>query len=109
MARTLRVGDTVQVISGKYRGKQGRVLSLQDDRVRVDKVAMQKVHLKPGRKAARSGGILEREGTIHKSNVMLVDPDSGKPSRLRNQRDESGKRTRIFAKSGNPVPDPKQS
>jgi ribosomal protein L24 len=68
------------------------VLSLSADRVRVDKVAMQKVHLKPGRKAARGGGILEREGTIHKSNVMLVDPDSGKPSRLRNQRDESGKR-----------------
>ena len=46
---------------------------------------------------------------VTKGMVMLVDPDSGTPSRLRNQRDESGKRTRIFAKSGNPVPNPKQS
>jgi large subunit ribosomal protein L24 len=108
MARRLKVGDTVQVISGKYRGKQGHVLSIQANRVRVDKVAMQKVHLKPGRKAARGGGILEREGTIDASNVMLVDSDSGAPSRIRNQRDETGKRTRVFAKSGKPVPDPKQ-
>lgn len=108
MARTLRVGDTVQVISGKYRGKQGRVISVQRDRVRVDKVAIQKVHLKPGRKAARGGGILEREGTIHASNVMLVDPDSGAPSRMRNQRDEAGNPVRVFAKSGKPVPEPKQ-
>ena len=45
---------------------------------------MQKLHLKPGRKAARGGGILEREGYIHRSNVMLVDPGTGKPSRVRN-------------------------
>jgi large subunit ribosomal protein L24 len=108
MARRLRVGDTVQVISGKYRGKQGRVISVQRDRVRVDKVAMQKVHLKPGRKAARAGGILEREGTIHASNVMLVDPDSGAPSRVRYERDESGQAVRVLVKSGKPVPEPKR-
>jgi large subunit ribosomal protein L24 len=102
------VGDNVQVISGKYRGKQGRVLSVSGDRVRVDKVAMQKIHMKPGRKAARAGGILEREGTLHASNVMLVDPDSGAPSRVRNQRSESGEPTRIFSKSGKPVPEPKK-
>jgi len=108
MARTLRVGDTVQVISGKYRGKQGRVLSVHGDRVRVDKVAIQKVHLKPGRKAARAGGILEREGTIHASNVMLVDPEAGAPSRIRTERDDAGRGKRVFVKSGKPVPEPKQ-
>jgi large subunit ribosomal protein L24 len=105
MARILRVGDTVQVISGKYRGKQGRVLAVDADRVRVDKVQMQKLHLKPGRKAARGGGILEREGYIHQSNVMLVDPGTGKPSRIRNQRTD-GRRVRVFAKSGAQVPEP---
>jgi len=105
MSRTLRVGDTVQVITGKYRGKQGRVIAVDAERVRVDKVQMQKLHLKPGRKAARGGGILEREGYIHKSNVMLVDPGTGKPSRIRNQ-SENGRRVRVFAKSGAHVPEP---
>jgi large subunit ribosomal protein L24 len=106
MARILRVGDTVQVISGKYRGKQGRVIAVDEDRVRVDKVHMQKLHLKPGRKAARGGGILEREGYIHHSNVMLVDPGTGGPSRIRNRRDDDGRPVRVFAKSGAQVPEP---
>lgn len=105
MGHTLRVGDTVQVITGKDRGKQGKVIAVDADRVRVDKVQMQKLHLKPGRKAARGGGILEREGYIHRSNVMLVDPGTGKPSRVRNQR-ENGRRVRVFAKSGAQVPEP---
>ena len=105
MGRTLRVGDTVQVFTGKDRGKQGKVIAVDADRVRVDKVNMQKLHLKPGRKAARGGGILEREGYIHRSNVMLVDPGTGKPSRVRNQR-EDGRRVRVFAKSGTQVPEP---
>jgi large subunit ribosomal protein L24 len=105
MGRTLRVGDTVQVITGKNRGKQGKVIAVDADRVRVDKVQMQKVHLKPGRKAARAGGILEREGYIHRSNVMLVDPGTGKPSRVRISR-EGDRRVRVFAKSGTAVPEP---
>ncbi len=105
MVRILRVGDTVQVMTGKDRGKQGKVIAVDSDRVRVDKVQMQKHHLKPGRKAARGGGILEREGYIHQSNVMLVDPGTGKPSRIRNQRSD-GRSVRIFAKSGAQVPEP---
>jgi large subunit ribosomal protein L24 len=108
MGRTVRVGDTVQVITGKYRGKQGKVIAVDADRVRVDKVQMQKLHLKPGRKAARGGGILEREGYIHRSNVMLVDPGTGKPSRVRSRR-EDGRRARVFAKSGAQVPEPARS
>jgi large subunit ribosomal protein L24 len=105
MGHTLRVGDNVEVICGKHRGKQGRVIAVDADRVRVDKVQMQKLHLKPGRKAARGGGILEREGFIHRSNVMIIDPGTGKPSRTRNRR-ENGRRVRVFAKSGTPVPEP---
>ena len=105
MARVLRVGDTVQIISGKDRGKQGRVIAVGPDRVRVDKAQMQKLHLKPGRKAARGGGILEREGYVHQSNVMLVDPGRGKPSRIRIRREKDGRRVRVFAKSGAEVPE----
>jgi large subunit ribosomal protein L24 len=105
MARSLRVGDTVQVITGKDRGKQGRVIAVDADRVRIDKVQMQKRHLKPGRKAQPAGGILEREGYIHRSNVMLVDPATGKPSRTRNRRDANGS-VRVFSKSGTQVPEP---
>ena len=106
MARRIRVGDTVQVISGADRGKVGRVLAVEAERVRVEKVRMQKLHLKPGRKAARSGGILEREGFIHASNVMLLDSDAGAPSRVRFERGEKSGSVRVFAKSGARVPEP---
>lgn len=107
MALRIRKGDLVQVISGSDQGKQGRVISVDPGRgkIRVEKVRVQKRHLKPGRRGARTGGILEREGPIDVSRVMLVDPESNQPSRTRVEvRD--GKRVRIFAKSGNPVPDP---
>lgn len=106
MAFRIRTGDLVQVISGADRGKQGRVLGVDTARgkVRVEKVRMQKRHLKPGRKIARSGGILETEGYIDASNVMLIDPDKRVPSRVRVVRNDKGERERVFAKSGSPVP-----
>lgn len=107
----IRTGDLVQVISGAERAnkKQGRVLAVdrESGRVRVEGVRMLKHHLKPGRKIQRTGGILEREGFIDASNVMLVDPESGKPSRVRVETDENGRRTRVFTASGKPVPDPR--
>ena len=111
MASRIRVGDMVEVISGADRGKQGRVIGIdgERDRVRVEKVRMQKRHLKPGRKLARTGGILEMEGHIHASNVMLVDPQTQRGTRVRFQKDENGRGVRVFAKSGNRVPDPKRS
>ena len=106
MAR-VRKGDLVQVVAGADRGKQGRVIAIDPKRgrLRVEKVRLQKHHLKPGRKAARTGGIVEQEGFIDASNVMLVDPSSGQPSRVRIQV-EDGRRQRVFARSGEPVPDP---
>ena len=110
MALRIRKGDLVQVIAGADKGKQGRVTAVDAARrrVRVEKVRLHKRHMKPGRKAARTGGIIEQEGFIHASNVMLVDAKTGKPSRVRVRREEGGRRSRVFAKSGEPVPAPVQ-
>lgn len=107
MAQRLCKGDWVQVISGADRGKQGRVIAIDRERgkLRVEKVRMQKRHLKPGRKGARTGGIVEQEGFLDASNVMLVDTGTGKPDRVRSKPD-GDRRIRVFAKSGANVPDP---
>ncbi|HXK25144.1 MAG TPA: 50S ribosomal protein L24 [Myxococcota bacterium] len=111
MARRIRVGDLVEVIAGADRGKQGRVIGVdtERDRVRVEKVRMQKLHLKPGRKLSRTGGVLEREGHIHASNVMLVDPQTQRGARTRIQTDDSGRRVRVFSKTGARVPEPSRT
>ncbi len=109
MAKHIRKGDLVQVVTGADRGKQGRVIAVRSDgKVRVEKVRLQKRHLKPGRRDARAGGIIEQEGYINPSNVMLVDPSSNKPSRIRIG-EEDGRRVRVFAKSGDAVPEPVRS
>jgi large subunit ribosomal protein L24 len=107
VSQRIRKGDLVQVLSGSDRGKQGRVLAVDPARgvVRVEKVRMQKRHMKPGRRAARTGGIIEQEGFVQASNVMLVDPNDHKPSRIRMQT-EDGRRVRVFARSGDRVPEP---
>ena len=103
----IRKGDLVQVITGVDRGKQGRVIAVDAaaGRVRVERVRMQKRHFKPGRRAARQGGIIDQEGYIHESNVLLVDPGDNQPSRVRIE-EQNGRRVRVFARSGQPVPDP---
>ncbi len=103
----VRTGDLVQVITGADRGKQGRVIALdaQRRRVRVEGVRMQKRHLRPGRRGARQGGIVEQEGYIDVSNVMLVHAGDNKPSRVRIE-EQDGQRVRVFARGGDTVPDP---
>ena len=107
MVRRIQKGDLVQVIAGADRGKQGRIIAVdsQRGRVRVEKVRMQKRHLKAGRKGARTGGVIEQEGYIDASNVMLVDPSSQQPSRVR-IRTEGDQRVRSFVRSGEDVPRP---
>ena len=110
MAKHIRKGDLVQIVTGADRGKQGRVIAVRPDgKVRVEKVRLQKRHLKPGRRDARAGGIIEQEGYIDASNVMLVDPETGRPGRVRIQKDEKGRRVRVFVKSGTHVPEPSSS
>jgi large subunit ribosomal protein L24 len=106
----IRKGDIVQVMVGqktKDRGKQGRVLAVDSvrGRVRVEGVRVQKRHLKPGRRGAKTGGVVSSEGFIDASNVMLVDPKDKKPSRVRVEL-RDGKRLRVFVRSGEPVPEP---
>lgn len=102
----IKTGDLVQVISGADRGKQGAVIAVDRDkgRVRVEGVRMQKHHMKPGRRGAQQGGIIEQEGYVPASNVMLVNAADGKPSRVRIE-EQDGKRVRVFSRGGQPVPD----
>ena len=110
MTERIRKGDLVQVRSGKFAGKQGRVLKVDPERgrVRVEGVRIQKRHRKPGSAGQRAGGIIEREGFVHASTVALVDPKTGKPSRVRIE-ERAGKRVRVLKKSGELAPDPKQN
>jgi large subunit ribosomal protein L24 len=109
MAQRIRKGDLVQVIAGKERHakKQGKVIEVdtERDRVKVAGVRIQKRHFKPGTAGHREGGIIEREGFIHVSNVQLVDTKDGKPSRVKIE-ERDGKRVRVFKKSGALVPAP---
>jgi len=94
-------GDTVIIVAGKERGKRGRVLRVipEKDRVVVERANMIKKHQRPTQKV-RQGGIIEREGSIHLSNVMLIDPTSGKPTRIGRRELGDGKRVRVARKSG---------
>jgi large subunit ribosomal protein L24 len=94
--------DSVIVISGKDRGKMGRVLRVIPDkgRVVVEHVNMIKRHTRPNPQKGVQGGILEREGPIDASKVMVVDPTSGKPTRIGHKVLADGKKVRVARKSG---------
>ena len=102
----IKTGDLVKVIAGADRGKQGSVIAVdrESGRVRVEGIRMQKHHLKPGRRGAQQGGIVELEGYVSASNVMVMNEADGKPSRIRIE-DQDGKRVRVFARGGQLVPD----
>ena len=97
----VRKGDTVMVVAGKERGKRGRVLRVipEKNRVVVERVNMIKKHQRPTQRI-RQGGIIEREGSSHLSNVMLLDPTSGKPTRIGMRALSDGKKARVARKSG---------
>jgi large subunit ribosomal protein L24 len=98
----IRKNDQVQVIAGRDKGKRGRVLQVlpEKDRVVVEGVATIKRHTRPNPQKNVKGGIVEREGSIHASNVMLVDPESGKPTRVGAKFLEDGRKVRVARKSG---------
>jgi large subunit ribosomal protein L24 len=97
----VRKGDTVMVVAGKERGKKGKVLRVipEKGRVVVERLNLIKKHQKPTQKV-RQGGIIEREGSIHLSNVMLVDPNSDKPTRVGMKELSDGKKVRVARRSG---------
>jgi large subunit ribosomal protein L24 len=97
----VRKGDTVMVVAGKERGKKGKVLRVipEKGRVVVERVNLIKKHQRPTQKV-RQGGIIEREGSIHLSNVMLIDPGSDKPTRVGMRALSDGKKVRVAKRSG---------
>ncbi len=107
MASRIVKGDSVEVTSGKDRGKRGTVAQVfvQSGKVLVHKVNMVKRHQKPDQLHPQ-GGIIEKEAALAISNVQLVDPESGKPTRIGFQRKEDGSVTRIAKKSGKEIPYP---
>ena len=101
----IRRGDRVKVISGNDKGAEGTVLRVDPEkgRVVVEGVNVRKRHRKPSA-ANPEGGIVEFEAPIHASNVMLLDPKSGEPTRVRAGEGPKGERTRVAAKSGQVIP-----
>lgn len=96
----LKKGDQVVVIAGKDKGRRGRILLVITDksRVLVEKVNMIKRHSKPTKNQA--GGIVEKEAPIHISNVMIVDPASGKGTRIKSRVLGDGRKVRVAVRSG---------
>ena len=98
----VRKGDLVVVIGGSHRGKKGKVLHVVGDRVIVEKVAMIKRHTRPSQKNPQ-GGIVDKEGTIHVSNVQLFDDKLGRGTRTKVTVDGDDK-VRVGSKSGTKFP-----
>ena len=109
MALKIRRDDTVRIIAGKDRGRTGRVLRVDPraQKVYVEGANIVKRHMRPRtlrdtQRAQEIGGIIEKEGPIHVSNVMLIDPDSGEPTRVSVKR-EGDRRVRVAKKSGKEI------
>ncbi len=97
----IRKGDTVRVIAGKHKGEEGEVISVlrEKSRVLVKNVNVIKKARKPTQDNPR-GGFVEQEATIHLSNVQLVDPQSGAPTRIGVTVLDDGRKVRVARKSG---------
>ena len=112
MAKSMRIrtDDQVVLISGKDAGKTGRVVRTEPKkrRVYVEGLNMVKRHTRPqqvsgAQSDAALGGVIEREGPIHVSNVMLLDPKDNKPTRVGVRRDKGGKRVRFAKRTGTEI------
>lgn len=102
----IRRGDTVQVLSGNSRGKKGRVLEVypQKNKAIVEGINMVTKHLKPSA-AHPNGGIEKQEAPVHISNLMVVDPSSGEPTRIGRKANKDGKLQRYSKKTGDFIKD----
>jgi large subunit ribosomal protein L24 len=100
----IKKGDTVIVITGESKGQKGRVLEINRDKNRaiVEGVNLVSKHTKPNAKAPQ-GGIIKKEASVHISNLMLVDPTTGKPTRVGRKLTDSNKLVRYSKKSGEEI------
>jgi large subunit ribosomal protein L24 len=100
----IKKGDTVQVIAGKDKGVRGKVIQAYPDieKVLVEGVNRIKKHtaVSTNQRGAQSGGIVVQEAPIHVSNVMILDPEDNRPTRIRHRRDDEGRPVRVAARSG---------
>ena len=98
----VKKNDQVVVIAGRDKGKRGRVLEVAPVRgkVKVEAAGMIKRHQKANPSGNRGGGIIEKESWIDISNVQLIDPQSGKPTRVKYELQTDGAKTRVAAGSG---------
>ena len=101
----IRRGDRVRVIRGNDAGREGTVMQVlpKQNRVVVEGVNERKKHARPT-EANPEGGIITFFAPVHASNVMLLDPTTGDPTRVRRAADETGKRQRVAVRSGKPIP-----
>jgi len=97
-------GDTVRVVRGAFAGTEGTVLRVlpKENRVVIEGVNVVKRHKRAT--ADAEGGIIQFPAPIHASNVMLLDPKGGAPTRIRRRRDKDGTVERLSVKSGQPIP-----
>jgi large subunit ribosomal protein L24 len=98
----IKKNDQVVVIAGRDKGKRGRVLEVLPGRgkIKVEAVGMIKRHQKANPQSNRGGGIIDKEAYIDISNVQLIDPQSGKPTRVRYQVESDGTKIRLASASG---------
>jgi large subunit ribosomal protein L24 len=98
-------GDSVRVMRGDDKGKEGKVLRVfrKTGRITIEGVNIVKRHHR-ARRAEEQSGIIEKPAPIHASNVMLLDPKTGTPTRVRRRIDEDGTKERISVKSGDAIP-----
>ncbi|MEO5812417.1 MAG: 50S ribosomal protein L24 [Rhodanobacter sp.] len=101
--KRIRKGDHVLVIAGKNKGQRGDVLRVGDDRVVVSNVNLVKRHTKPNPQANQAGGIVEREASIHLSNVQLFNPATNKGERVGTKTLDDGRKVRVFRSTGEVV------
>ena len=99
----VRKGDLVIVTSGAYKGKKGKILRVEGNRVVVEKVAMVKRHMR-ATQATPQGGIVDKEGSIHISNVALFDEKLGRGTRVKVTNGDGGEKIRVGVKSGTKFP-----
>ncbi|MDR0954221.1 MAG: 50S ribosomal protein L24 [Rikenellaceae bacterium] len=100
----IKKGDTVRVIAGDNKGSEGKVMEIRTDKSRaiVEGVNLVKKHTKPNA-AHPQGGIIEQEAPIHISNLQLIDPKSGQPTRVGRRQNDQGKIVRYAKRSGEEI------
>ncbi len=101
----IKKNDQVEIIAGRDKGKRGRVLEVAPakGKIKIEGAGMIKRHQRANPQSNRGGGIIEKEAFIDISNVQLIDPQSGKPTRVKYLREADGSKTRVAATSGHSI------